>query len=67
MFCYFQFLTKKGDVRLGAQGNLGAIKSHPFFKNIDWGAVEGRQMEPPLRITEVSCTVLYSFPVISFY
>jgi len=44
IFYYFWFLTKDADIRLGARGDLGAIQSHSFLRNRDWGAVEGRQM-----------------------
>jgi hypothetical protein len=47
MFCYFQFLIKDPKRRLGADGNTGAIRGHPFFESIDWTAVEEKRMEPP--------------------
>jgi len=47
IFYYFWFLTKDADIHLDARGDLGAIQSHSFLRNRDWGAVEERQMEPP--------------------
>jgi hypothetical protein len=52
MLCYFQFLIKDLARRLGAQGNTGAIREHPFFESIDCNAVEEKCMEP--QIKEVS-------------
>ena len=58
MFCYFQFLNKDQEERLGSHGNSGSIRQHPFFQSIDWRAVEERRMEPPqeTQMKEVSGT-----------
>jgi len=58
MFCYFQFLNKDREERLGSHGNSRSIQEHPFFQSIDWRAVEERQMEPPQEpeMKEVSGT-----------
>jgi len=42
-----EFLIKDPKRRLGAHGNTGAIRGHPFFESIDWTAVEEKRMEPP--------------------
>ena len=56
MFCYFRFLTEDATIRLGAYGNTGAIREHPFFRGMDWEALQQKCMEPPLNPHEVSGT-----------
>ncbi len=34
-------------MRLGAFGNAHAIKSHPFFKSINWKALLEKRVKPP--------------------
>jgi len=62
MFCYFQFLNKNPEERLGSHGKTCSIRGHPFFQSIDWRAVGERRMEPPQepQMEEVSgtCSVL---------
>ncbi|CAI9572500.1 unnamed protein product [Staurois parvus] len=43
--------------RLGVTGN---IKLHPFFKTINWTALEKREVEPPFK-PKVVCISLYTF------
>ncbi|XP_065833097.1 protein kinase C epsilon type-like isoform X2 [Oscarella lobularis] len=45
------FLTKSPSRRLGCQPGVGekVIRSHPFFRAIDWIALEARQVRPPFR------------------
>lgn len=47
-----QFMTKNPARRLGcvvSQGVEAAIRIHPFFKEIDWEALEARKVKPPFR------------------
>jgi len=43
------FLTKNPQRRLGAFGDVRAIKGHPFFKTINWRALLEKQVKPPLE------------------
>ncbi|XP_028136883.1 protein kinase C [Diabrotica virgifera virgifera] len=46
------FMTKNPSRRLGcvvAHGGEAAIQAHPFFKEIDWTALESRRVKPPFR------------------
>uniref|UniRef100_A0AAR5QD77 protein kinase C n=1 Tax=Dendroctonus ponderosae TaxID=77166 RepID=A0AAR5QD77_DENPD len=46
------FMTKSSHKRLGCVQNQGceaAILVHPFFKEIDWNALENRKVKPPFR------------------
>ncbi len=46
------FLTKDPSMRLGcevSQGAEAAIRLHPFFKDIDWEALEAKKVQPPFR------------------
>ncbi|XP_037038298.1 protein kinase C isoform X1 [Bradysia coprophila] len=43
------FMTKNPARRLGCTGNENQIRSHPFFKELDWTALELRRVEPPFR------------------
>ena len=56
LFCYFQFLTEDATTRLGAHDNTGAIREHPFFRGMDWEALQQKCKEPPLNPHEVSGT-----------
>lgn len=42
-------MTKNPARRLGCTGNENQIRSHPFFKDLDWAALELRRVEPPFR------------------
>lgn len=42
-------MTKNPARRLGCTGNENQIRSHPFFKDLDWVALEARRVEPPFR------------------
>ncbi|KAG1691259.1 hypothetical protein DVH05_027121 [Phytophthora capsici] len=41
-------LEKRQEDRLGYRGGIADIKSHEFFKGIDWDQVLKRQLTPPL-------------------
>ncbi|XP_058799854.1 protein kinase C [Phymastichus coffea] len=46
------FMTKNPARRLGcaaANGGESAIRSHPFFQNMDWEALEARKIKPPFK------------------
>lgn len=46
-----KFLKKTPKVRLGANGSedVPKIKSHRFFRKIDWKKLEAREGEPPIK------------------
>jgi hypothetical protein len=53
----FQFMTKNPLRRLGcvqSQGSEDAIRAHPFFREIDWDALEARKVKPPFKPRIVS-------------
>ncbi|XP_018317782.1 protein kinase C [Mycetomoellerius zeteki] len=46
------FMTKNPAERLGcvaADGGENAIRVHPFFKHLDWEALEERKVKPPFK------------------
>jgi novel protein kinase C epsilon type len=46
------FMTKNPNRRLGcvqSQGSEDAIRAHPFFREIDWDALEARKVKPPFK------------------
>ncbi|KAF4516850.1 hypothetical protein B566_EDAN006245 [Ephemera danica] len=46
------FMTKNPAKRLGcvtSQGTEAAIKVHPFFRDMDWEALEARRVKPPFK------------------
>uniref|UniRef100_A0A8C1LDT6 Protein kinase C n=1 Tax=Cyprinus carpio TaxID=7962 RepID=A0A8C1LDT6_CYPCA len=43
-----KLFVREPEQRLGVKGN---IRQHAFFKDIDWNALEKRQVEPPFRPT----------------
>lgn len=49
-------------MRLGAAGDVNAIKRHPFFENINWTAVLEKRVQPPLGARRMDVRL---FPVIS--
>ena len=55
-FVSCQFLTKNPKRRLGRSGKTSAIKSHQFFKTINWKALLAKKVKPPLgpRSVDVS-------------
>uniref|UniRef100_A0A8C2D445 Protein kinase C n=1 Tax=Cyprinus carpio TaxID=7962 RepID=A0A8C2D445_CYPCA len=50
-----KLFVREPERRLGVKGN---IRQHAFFKDIDWNALEKRQVEPPFRPTVVSSLLL---------
>jgi novel protein kinase C epsilon type len=50
-------MTKNPARRLGcvaAHGTEEAIRNHPFFRDMDWEALEGRRVKPPFKPKIVS-------------
>lgn len=50
-------MTKNPAKRLGcvnSQGGEDAIRAHPFFKDMDWEALESRNLKPPFKPKIVS-------------
>uniref|UniRef100_F1KX43 Protein kinase C n=1 Tax=Ascaris suum TaxID=6253 RepID=F1KX43_ASCSU len=46
------FMTKNALKRLGcvqSQGGEDAIRAHPFFRDMDWEALEARRVKPPFK------------------
>ncbi|KAG8238651.1 hypothetical protein J437_LFUL018399 [Ladona fulva] len=46
------FMTKNAAKRLGcvsSQGGEAAIRVHPFFRDMDWEALEARRIKPPFK------------------
>ena len=50
------FMTKPPARRLGCVPGLGepSILTHPFFRDIDWHALEQKRIRPPFRPRTVS-------------
>ena len=42
-----QLLTKNPELRLGFSGSNVPIRQHPFFRGIDWLALQEKRVEPP--------------------
>lgn len=58
------FMTKNPSRRLGCAtvyGAEAAIKIHPFFKDIDWNALEQRKVKPPFKPKIVSIFLFLHF------
>jgi novel protein kinase C epsilon type len=53
---YFSgFMTKNPAKRLGCSNDgENQIRSHAFFKDMDWDALEQRKVKPPFRPRVVS-------------
>lgn len=46
----------------GAEG-AGEVKKHPFFREIDWKALESKQIEPPFKPKVRSSSCINNFDV----
>merc|ERR1719183_3479050 len=45
-------LAHDRQARLGYPDGASALKHHDFFRSIDWGALEDKQVEPPFVFDE---------------
>jgi len=56
--CSFQLLTKDPYERLGVSGRLDSVREQPFFRGIDWHALQEKRVKPPQKpdIMKVSST-----------
>jgi len=55
-------MTKSVSRRLGcvvSQGGEQAILDHPFFKEIDWRALEAKKIRPPFKPKIVSTICIH--------
>lgn len=53
-------MTKNRNKRLGcvsADGLEAAIRIHPFFRDLDWEALESRRVKPPFKPKIVISTI----------
>lgn len=57
-------MTKNAVRRLGCTGNENQIRSHAFFKDLDWEALEQRRVKPPFRPRVVKYFLLLVRPII---
>lgn len=58
-FFYFKGLLKKNPTkRLGCSEDDSKIRRHRFFKQLDWEALELRQIQPPFIPSIVSINIL---------
>ncbi|XP_058823246.1 protein kinase C-like isoform X1 [Topomyia yanbarensis] len=53
------FMTKNAAKRLGCTDGENQIRAHPFFKDMDWEALEQRKVRPPFRPRVVSIIFFY--------
>ena len=42
-----QLLTRNPAQRLGSNGSVDAVRQHPFFRGIDWQALQEKRVKPP--------------------
>jgi serine/threonine protein kinase len=44
-----KLLMKDPKQRLGSKGSVNRVRRHPFFKGIDWKALEEKRVKPPQK------------------
>jgi serine/threonine protein kinase len=44
-----KLLMKNPKQRLGSNGSVNAVWQHPFFKGIDWKALQEKRVKPPAK------------------
>ena len=49
-----QLLKKDPAQRLGCDGSVDTLRQHPFFKGIDWKALQEKRVKPPEKETVAS-------------
>ena len=56
--CSLQLLTRNPYERLGAYGRLGSVREQPFFRGVDWRALQEKRVKLPQKpnIVKVSST-----------
>lgn len=56
-------MTKNPARRLGCSSNENQIRSHAFFRDLDWEALELRKVKPPFRprVVRVVFIILFHF------
>lgn len=64
------FMTKNPSKRLGcvnAHGGEAAIRTHAFFRDMDWNALEQRKVRPPFKPKIVSILIFCILHVLLIY
>jgi serine/threonine protein kinase len=59
-----KILAKDPEKRLGAKRGISEIKSHPFFKGVDWQRVQTNQTEPPAKayLSDMAMSIIEKQP-----
>ena len=52
-----QLLERDTERRLGFVEETSPIRDHPFFRDIDWVALEAKKLEPPFKPKVVSTSL----------
>jgi hypothetical protein len=47
-----KFLTKNPSRRQGSNGSFDVVQQHPFFKGIDWQALQEKRVRPPEKVAK---------------
>lgn len=59
--CLFQLFERDPTRRLGV---VGDIRAHPFFRTINWSALENREVEPPFKPKVVRAEGVFPSPCV---